>query len=47
MDEIQACMISISDADSRSKEKKATPLKSEISNRFGVVYNPHITLLKY
>ncbi|KAL5253903.1 hypothetical protein ACHWQZ_G013608 [Mnemiopsis leidyi] len=33
MDEIQACMISISDADSRSKEKKATPLKSEISNR--------------
>ena len=37
MDEIQACMISISDVDSKAKENRTTPLKTDISNRLARV----------
>ena len=37
MDEIQACMISLSDVDSKAKENRTTPLKTDISNRLAPV----------
>ena len=34
MDEIQACMISISDMETKSSDTKTNPIKTDISNRY-------------